>query len=153
MNSFDYRENLIVPLVNHTQENMDMLLIESATDGDRPEEPFITYTITSPYIRVTFEDDLEDAPFECVLSLTIHHDKSSLDALNLAEKFRKSFVEKENLLKLKSANITVISASRSNTRDNLMSIDYERLAGFDLRVRLIDGFKDTSDTVIENIEI
>lgn len=151
-NNFDYRENLIKHLVTHATNAMGLLLIESDSNGPRPDGIFITYTITSPYIQLIFEDNLENSPFECVLSLTIHHDKSSLDALNLSEKYRKSFVTEKNIREFKQKNIVIVSANRSSKRDNLLSVDYERLAGFDLRLRLCDTFIDETAEKISSIQ-
>lgn len=153
LTSFDYRKGLIKPLIEHTKNAIGLDLIESNSSGPRPVGPFATYTITSPYIAVIFEDNLTNSPFECVVSLTIHDKNSSLDALNLAERYRKSFITEENLIKFKDKNITIITANRANRRDNLLSIDYERLAGFDLRVRLVDSFTDDTGIAIANIEI
>lgn len=150
--SFDYRSGLIEPLIEHAETAMQLMLIEHNSNGPRPDGSFITYSITSPYIPILFEDNLENSPFECVLSLTIHHDKSSLDALNLAEKYRKSFVTETSIRFFNRKKIVIVAASRSSSRSNFISIDYERLAGFDLRVRLNDNFVDDSAEKIENIQ-
>lgn len=148
--SFDYRAQLITHLVAHAKESVGCQLIENNSNGEQPDFPFITYAIISPFIPVHFDDRGEEL-FECVLSLTIHDD-SALDALNIAAKYRKSFLTEDGITFFKNNSIVVVSARPSSSRDNFISIDYERLAGFDLRLRLRDNFVDESGDVIEKIE-
>lgn len=151
MNSFDYRVQLVRPLVQFVQKELGCLLIESNSSGKQPDYPFLTYTITSPFIKIGFED-AEDEPFEAVISLTVHDD-SSLDALNLATKLRKSFTTEKSLRKFGNLDIVIVTMTPSAPRDTMITIDYERLAGFDLRVRLRDSFEDDSTEPLENITL
>ena len=151
MSSFDYRAQLIRPLIAHVKDAINCLLIESNSSGSQPTFPFATYTIIDPFIAIQFEDS-ENEPFECVISITLHDD-SSLDVLNLATKLRKSFATEKNLRKFRGLGIVIVSLEPTASRDTMLTIDYERLAGFDLRVRTHDSFVDDTKEPIDNINL
>lgn len=151
MSSYDYRVQLIRPLIAHVKEAIDCNLIEANASGPQPSLPFATYTIIDPFISIQFEDS-ENEPFESVISITLHDD-SSLDVLNLATKLRKSFTAETSLRKFRALGIVIVSMEPTASRDNLITIDYERLAGFDLRVRVRDSYQDDTKEPITNINL
>lgn len=151
LSSYDYRVQLIRPLIAHVKEAIDCNLIEANASGPQPSFPFATYTIIDPFISIQFEDG-ENEPFESVISITLHDD-SSLDVLNLATKLRKSFTTEANLRKFRELGIVIVSLEPTASRDNLITIDYERLAGFDLRIRTQDSFVDETKEPIDNINL
>ena len=147
---FDY-SNLAKLLIDCLEKNLKLPMIESNSTGPQPDAPFVTYTVTSPYIAIT-SDVIEKEVFECVLSLTIHH-SSKLAALSLSERLRKLFHQKGIRLDFSTKDVVIVSTTRTQSRDNFISYDYERLAGFDLRLRVKDSFVDDTIETIENIEI
>lgn len=148
--SFDYTA-LAETLVKLLNDELSLTLIESDSNGPRPEEPFLTYSVIAPYLPITI-DIVDNEQFECVLSLTVH-EKSKLKALTIAERVRKFFSQTGTRLLLKEKDIIVVSAMKAQARDNFISIDYERLAGFDLRLRVKDSFVDGTKEMIEKIDI
>ncbi|MGX7417808.1 phage neck terminator protein [Carnobacterium gallinarum] len=148
-NTYDYKE-LVNFLIESVHSFSGKELIESNTIGNIPDYPYCAYTIISPYIPIT-SDIVTGEQFECVVSLTWHC-LSGLEALMFAGKTNKYFKTFEVQRLLEQKKIVFVGASSSGQRDNFLSIEYERLAGCDLRFRVTDQYQD--DVLeIENIEL
>ncbi len=125
-------------------------LIEDATTGPQPDRPFFSYSISSPYLPITV-DIVDNEQFELVVSLKCHTD-STIESLNLATKLRKYLNSFKGKLLLKDLDMILVSITKVDKRDNFISIEYERLSGFDVRFRVRDSYVDDVQE-IENIEI
>lgn len=147
--TYDYTE-LVDILIDIVKDVTSLQLIESSSVGKQPDYPFWTHTIISPYIPIT-NDVVNGEVFECVISLT-NHSLSSLEALNYSALLHKKLRQFDSRMTLYDKNITVVSTGKIGKRDNLISIEYERTSGFDLRLRIKDDFKEVKPE-IENIEI
>lgn len=147
--TYDYTQ-LIDTLIDVVKTTTDLVMIESNSVGKQPDYPFWTHTITSPYIPIT-NDVVNGEVFECVISLT-NHGESGLETLNYAMLLHKKIREFESRMAFYDKKITVVSAGKVGRRDNLISIEYERTAGFDLRLRIKDDYKETIPEM-DNIEI
>ncbi|HAM2187601.1 TPA: hypothetical protein H9347_002795 [Listeria monocytogenes] len=124
-------------------------LIESASGGEQPEYPFCQYTITSPYIAIS-PDVVEGEQFEIVISLT-WRGLSGHQVLNLANTTNKYFRSQEGRFFMQeNGGIIVVSVQNSGLRDTFISIEYERSAGIDLRLRVADSYSSEVQE-IENI--
>jgi len=146
MASYDYR-HLANVLAEAVESATDCKLIESNSLGKQLTYPFCTYTFTSPYIAIT-KDIVEEELFEATISLT-WRTESSLDVLNLANKANKYFRSFAGRESLRSKGVVIVSVGATGPRDTLFTLDYERTAGLDLRLRLKDSF---IDETIENID-
>ncbi|MBC1888031.1 hypothetical protein HCA63_06665 [Listeria booriae] len=120
-------------------------LIEANSNGEQPDYPFCTYSIISPYIPITF-DVVQSEAFEAVFSLT-WHDVSGLNVLNLANRTNKWFRSFRGRDFLFQKNIIVVDVRMDGQRDDLISIEYERKAGLDIRLRLNDSFIDEVESI------
>lgn len=147
--AFDYGI-LADELISIVKQATGCQLIESSTTGSQPEKPFFSYEVISPYIPVTI-DVIDNEVFELVVSIKCHTD-SSIRGLNLAEKLRKYINGFSVKINLQNSQIALVSTTRSQKRDNFISIEYERLAGFDARFRVQDSYVDNA-VIIENIEL
>ncbi|EGO8273065.1 MULTISPECIES: phage neck terminator protein [Enterococcus] len=147
--SFNYAV-LVDELIRIVNTSTECQLIESSTTGPQPKRPFFSYEITSPYIPVTV-DIIDNEVFELVVSIKCHTD-SSIQGLNLLEKFRKYLNSFDVKISLQNSKITLVSTTQPKKRDNFISIEYERLSGFDARFRVQDSYLDDA-IVIENIDI
>ena len=96
-------------------------------------------------------DVTDNEVFELVVSIKCHTD-SSIQALNLSEQLRKHLNGFSVKVDLQNSKIALVSTTQSQKRDNFISIDYERLAGFDARFRVQDSYVDNA-VIIENIDI
>ena len=147
--TYDYTE-LVDTLIEVVKTTTGLVLIESNSAGKQSDYSFWTYTFTSPYIPIT-NDVVNGEVFECVISLT-NHSLSSLESLNYATLLHKKLREFDSRMAFYDKNITVVSTGKIGKRDSLISIEYERTTGFDLRLRIKDQFKETIPNM-ENIEI
>lgn len=147
--SYDYGE-LIDALEESVKKGIGLTLIEDATAGERPDYPFCSYSIISPFLQVTV-DVTDHEVFETVLSFKIYTE-SSLQGLNLCTKLKKHFESFDNRKSFEDKNIVLVGISNVGKRDNFISIDYERISGFDIRLRVQDDYIDRK-TQIENVEI
>ncbi|MBC9789538.1 hypothetical protein GLO25_14125 [Carnobacterium maltaromaticum] len=146
---YDYK-HLADTLINVVASTSNLKMIESNSSGPQPDYPFWTYTIISPYLSIT-SDIVTGEQFEVVISLTCHA-MSSLEVLNQAMNLNKDFRSFEILNYLKQTGITLVELSNTTKRDNFISIDYERLSGFDMRLRVRDSYVDDVE-MIDNIEL
>lgn len=122
---------------------------EANSTGDQPPYPFATFTITSPKITIQHDDD--NAPFELTVSLT-WHDTSSLSVLNLAKKCESFFKSSAGRAVFAEKDVVIVNVTDFDRRDNFLSIEYERSAGFDVLMRVLDPYADEIEGM-ENIQI
>lgn len=143
----DYFDYTIVTrsLIKAIRNGTGYPLIEANSAGEQPPYPFCTFTITSP--KIDIERDQDNALFEIAVSLT-WHGTSSLGVLNLSKKSESYFKSSDGRKTFEDNGIVVVSTTSVSGRDNFISIDYERMAGFDVRLRVRDTFTDD----IGNIE-
>lgn len=149
--SYDYRLFIDEVAKEIAKASNNKPLIESNSSGDQPDFPFCTYTIISPYLPIT-QDIVENELFEVVVSF-IWHDTSGLDVLNMATKTNKHFRSFECSEALAEQGIAVVKTTNSGQRDNFISFDYERLAGFDVRFRVRDKYVEEGKGTITDVNI
>lgn len=148
MTDFDYT-TISSALIKAIKEGTGYQLIQDNSPGEQPDYPFCTFTITSPQIDIERDDD--NAPFEMVVSLT-WHDTDSIGVLNLSKKALAYLKSSKGRATLGEKGIVLVSVTSSNPRDNFISIDYERMAGFDVQLRVLDTFVDDVEQ-IEDFQI
>lgn len=136
--TFDYT-NVTRALINGVKDATGNLLIAANTSGQAPPFPYCTYTITSP--KIAIQHEYENAEFEIVVSLT-WHDATQVGVLNLAKKMESYFTSTAGRQTLANEGIVLADVLNFSERDNFLSIDYERLAGVDLRLRVRDAYTD-----------
>ena len=147
-------------LIKGLYDYMNMLVIQSSTIGDRPKYPLITYTVTSPYLRLGQDEEyIEEVNstiqnrhvlhYERVFSFTIAS-RDEDEAMDLCMKAIQYF-RNDGVLELKDKGIVIVEISNVTARDNFITIDYDRRYGFDVRIRLADEeIRETSE-IIETI--
>jgi hypothetical protein len=147
-NDFDYT-TVTSALIKAIKDGIGYPLIADNSAGDPPPYPYCSFTITSP--KIDIERDYEGAIFELVVSLT-WHGTSSVGVLNLAKKAESYLKSSQGRNALSDKGIVVVSTSGFTSRDNFISIDYERMAGFDVQLRVRDTYVDDVEP-IESFEI
>lgn len=132
-------------LVSGLHKFMNLLVVQQSSIGDQPLYPFMTYAITSPYIQLGQPEhytiirdgnvlDVSKEHYEQVYSFTVASQDED-EAMNIclqAIQFFK-FFGRQNLA---DANIAVVKISNISARDNMITIDYERRYGFDVKIRV-----------------
>ena len=136
---FDYK-TITSSLIKAVKTATGYPCLEANSTGDQPPYPFATFTITSPRIQIQ-EDDNSNAQFEAVVSLT-WHDTSSLSVLNLAKRCESFIKSTSGRAIFAEKGVVIVGATDFDRRDNFISIEYERTAGFDISLRVMDPHKD-----------
>lgn len=149
-------------LVKGLHDYMNLLVVQSSTIGDMPKYPFITYTVTSPYLRLGQDEEYTEQVnstyqnrhvlhYERVFSFTIAS-KDDDEAMDLCMKAMRYF-RNDGVLALKDKNIAIVEITNATARDNFITIDYERRYGFDVRIRLADEEIRETEDIIETINL
>ena len=149
------------PIVKNLNEYMGIPVIQSEETGEQPPYPFVTFSVNSPYLSLgqngkeeIVENDIsitrEIEHFEQVYSFTVIGEDEDIvqDNMMKAIQFFKVF----GVQKLKDENIVIVEVYNAQKRDNFLTIDYERRAGFDVRIRVAHSM-DIENEVIEEITI
>ena len=145
---FDYKI-ITSSLIKAVKQATGVVCIEGNSSAQQPPYPFATFTITSP--RIVNQHDTEGSQFEVVVSLT-YHDSSSISVLNLAKRCESFFGSHSGRTIFSEKNIVVVDIDNFDKRDNFISIDFERTAGFDVTLRVAETFVDDVPN-IDNIII
>ena len=149
-------------LVKGLHDYMNMLVIQTSTIGDMPKYPFISYTVTSPYLRLGQDEEYNEKVnssyqnrhvlhYERVFSFTItaKDEDTAMDKCMQAMRYFRN----DGVLELKDKGIAIVEISNVQARDNFITIDYDRRYGFDVRIRLADEeVRETTD-IIEQINL
>lgn len=149
-------------LIKGLHDYMNLLVIQSSTIGDMPKYPFITYTVTSPYLKVGFDEEYTEEVnstyqnrhvlhYERVFSFTIIS-KDEDEAMDLCVKAIRYF-SNDGVLELKDKNIVIVEITNVAARDNFITIDYDRRYGFDVRIRLADEEVRETEEIIEKVNL
>ena len=147
-------------LIKGLHEYMGLLVVQSSTIGDMPKYPFITYTVTSPYLRLGCDEEYTEQiesttqnrhvlHYERVFSFTIAS-KDEDEAMDLCMKAMRYF-RNDGVLDLKDKGIVIVEVSNASARDTFITIDYERRYGFDVRIRLCDEEIRDTENIIETV--
>lgn len=149
-----------------------VLVIPSNTTSNKPDTPFATINITSPWIDDVGHADVfryvdddgahmqRSEMYQFVMSLNVYA-KGDVQAIQLANKIRTWFVMQGEHL-LEDMNVVVVSRSNIENRTTFLVDSYEYKHGFDVQVRATqsdnftnyeqDGEEATYDW-IEKVEI
>ena len=149
-------------LIKGLHDYMNLLVIQSSTIGDMPKYPFITYTVTSPYLKVGFDEEYTEQVnstyqnrhvlhYERVFSFTIVS-KDEDEAMDLCVKAIRYF-SNNGVLALKDKNIVIVEITNVAARDNFITIDYDHRYGFDVRIRLADEEVRETEEIIEKVNL
>ncbi len=149
-------------LIKGLHDYMNLLVIQSSTIGDMPKYPFVTYTVTSPYLRLGQNEEYTEEVnstyqnrhvlhYERVFSFTIVS-KDEDEAMDLCVKAIRYF-SNDGVLELKDKNIVIVEITNVAARDNFITIDYDRRYGFDVRIRLADEEVRETEEIIEKVNL
>lgn len=124
----------------------------------QPPYPFIGFTFVAPYIdqspygNHSFHNDQHR--MEKMVGVTISitgYAQSGQEAYRISGQARDWFQGVGRML-LKDAGMIVVRLEATSARDTLLTYDYERKVGFDVRLRLADVIAYKEDS-IENIQM
>lgn len=149
-------------IISGLHDYMGMLVIQASSIGDMPKYPFITYTVTSPYLRLGYDEEYTEQVnsniqnrhvlhYERVFSFTIvaKEEDVAMDTCMKAVRYFRN----DGVLALKDKDIVVAEITNVTARDNFITIDYDRRYGFDVRIRLADEEIRETAEIIEHVNL
>lgn len=149
------------PIVSNLNEYMGIPVIQSEDSGEQPTYPFMTFSVNSPYLPLahnSIEEIEEDGKsitretehFEQVYSFTVIGEDEDVVQDNLIKAIQ--FFKVFGIQVLKDNGIAIVEVYNAQKRDTFLTIDYERRAGFDVRIRVAHNL-DFENEEIESVEI
>lgn len=149
-------------LVSGLHAFMNLLVVQQSSIGDQPTYPFITYSVTSPYLQLGQPErytqeidgvicDKSKEHYEQVYSFTVAS-KDEDEAMDLCLKASQYF-KFYGTYELSESNIAVVKISNISARDNMITINYERRYGFDVRIRVACEDINNDADIIEKVNI
>lgn len=143
--SFEYGA-LADVLIDEVKYLVGCDLVEQDFSGPQRAYPFFTYKITTPYIK-DMEQMNNGEMFDLTVSMTCCSD-NSIKAQDLAMKLFKNLKSDNVRRKLRTDHDIVIADVDSfDNRSVFQSVNYERRVGFDLHLRVVDGFHEDIPTI------
>ncbi|BAN07345.1 hypothetical protein DA477_05035 [Levilactobacillus brevis] len=143
--SFEYGA-LADVLIDEVKELVGCDLVEQDFAGPQRAYPFFTYKITTPYIK-DMEQMNSGEMFDLTVSMACCSD-NSIKAQDLAMKLFKNLKSDNVRRKLRTDHDIVIADVDSfDNRSVFQSVNYERRIGFDLHLRVVDGFHEDIPTI------
>lgn len=149
-------------IVSNLYAKLTRPVIRVDQDGDIPEYPYVTYSISSPYLDLYGHDAERRLPvtdevlieykktIEVVLSFSCYSEDED-EAQDLCLRIVEHFM-REDRDNLRDSGIVVVGISDAQNRSVLLVEHYECRWGIDVRFRLIDRSLNTVD-YIEAVEI
>ncbi|MCM6799373.1 hypothetical protein NE303_02625 [Levilactobacillus brevis] len=143
--SFEYGA-LADVLIDEVKELVGCDLVEQDFAGPQRAYPFFTYKITTPYIK-DMEQMNSGEMFDLTVSMACCSD-NSIKAQDLAMKLFKNLKSDNVRRKLRTDyDIVIADVDSFDNRSVFQSVNYERRIGFDLHLRVVDGFHEDIPTI------
>lgn len=139
----DYKN--VISLVNKEMRGVtnNIPIVQLGTINKQPAYPFATYSVLNPYLNVknyTSQDTLRQS-IEFTVSYTFYS-KDPFEVIELLQRNMSNLTQRGTKQQLFFNGITLVDFNGIGARDNFISIENERRAGFDVRIRVeITSFK------------
>lgn len=138
-----------IAVLRGLQEYLNVKVIRANVTTPKPAYPYVSYTITTPIVTNSssfgvYPNNEQYKHFNQIWSVTVQSDDDT-QALELVMKAHDYF-ERAGIIVLGEQNIFVERVGSVDTRDNLISIEYEYRKGFDVTLRLMQHI--TKDEVV-----
>ncbi|WP_100488557.1 LIC_12616 family protein [Sporolactobacillus pectinivorans] len=140
-------------LINVIQNKFGHPVIVSNGTGPQPDYPFCTFNVITPYIPIGTGNNQPESlteTVEAVISFTWHAQKHA-DALNLAVQTAVMLKSASVRQILGDQGIVIVSVTNASARDTFLTVDTERNAGFDLRIRVVNVYEDVDVETIDTV--
>lgn len=152
MASFDY-SMLNKQFAKIVSERLGLTLVELNGGGKQPEGTFVAFDIISPYIPIDEYFDLDDEQaFEAVVSFTVFDIKKT-NALKMAQQLRRVLTQFDVALELNDNSVIVVEIMPTNIRSIVEDVVDKHMVGFDVRLRLLDNYKDETIDQIDLVNL
>ncbi|MBG9783585.1 phage neck terminator protein [Shouchella lehensis] len=144
--------NAIIKLI---YKRTGLFVVPSGTVGDKPDYPYVSYTITSPYLAVhrgVEHEGMFSEQWECVVSLLFHVKNDALEAMGLSKAIAQYFKTQPAQQFLREHGIVWVSNDGFGNRDTFLTVSMERRHGFDVKLRTYETIQHTTASDFETIE-
>lgn len=148
-------ETIINALIKLIRQRTGLLVVPSGTTGDKPDYPYASYTITSPYLPIHRGHENEGVfteQWECVISLTFYAENDAIEAMSFSKNVAQSLKMEPSRSFLNSMGLSWIRNEGFGSRDTFLTVDLEKRHGFDVTIRTAESIRHTDEDSIETIE-
>ncbi|MCL0312790.1 hypothetical protein M2S00_06685 [Apilactobacillus sp. TMW 2.2459] len=156
--AFDYNE-LMAKINDKMDEKMGYSAFPQGSQGEAEEYPFFTYEIINAHMGIGATDNVSGEVFEMLIEYDAHvSDVASSDddmfagstgAATLANNLRKFFTISDISNWAFLNGFPIIDISDVTDTTNIISMQVERSAGFQVRLRIKDTFKDEKEYITQ----
>lgn len=146
--------DIINALIKLIDNKTGLLVVPSGTTGNKPDYPYVSYTITSPYLAVhrgVEQEGVFSEQWECVVSLLFHVENDALEALSLSKTMAQHFKTEPARQFLNDRGLVWVSNDGFGNRDTFLTVSMERRHGFDVRLRTHESIRHTKEEDLETI--
>lgn len=153
--AFNYRK-LMQNIIDKIKEEMDIETISQGSKRQGLEYPFFSYEFINPHVGIHITDNTDHELFEMVLEFDAHvaDVAKSIDdiagvtgATQLANQLYKLFNSHSFYIWALANGFVVIETEDISETTNLISAQVERSAGFQVRLRTLDNYVDSTDYI------
>ncbi|WP_220751542.1 phage neck terminator protein [Apilactobacillus xinyiensis] len=154
--AFNYNE-LMAKINDKMNEKMGYSAISQGTQGEASEYPFFTYEIINAHIGIGATDNVSGEVFEMLIEYDAHvSDVATSDddmfagstgAATLANNLRKFFTISDIKNWAFSNSFPIVDVSDITDTTNIISMQVERSAGFQVRLRIKDDFQENKEFI------
>lgn len=127
-------------IIDSIKKITDCGTVETDYSGPQQAYPFFSYKITTPYIAIVQQMNNSEM-FELTVSIDCHAD-NSIQSLQLATRLAKHLKSNQVRSNWRERNVIVVDINSFGNRSIFQIDDYERITGFDLRLRVSDNFEE-----------
>lgn len=135
--------------------------IEKGSQGPADAYPYITYEIINSHVDIGATNNVSNEVFEMIVEFEAHVSDvaqndtdlaGSTGAATVSNAIRKFFINYDNYQWLVSKGIIVVFVSNTTNTTNIISMQVERSAAFQVRFRVKDNYQESTTKYIEQIE-
>ncbi|MCL0330700.1 phage neck terminator protein [Apilactobacillus xinyiensis] len=154
--AFNYND-LMAKINDKMNEKMGCSAISQGSQGEAQEYPFFTYEIINAHIGIGATDNVNAEVFEMLIEFDAHvSDVATTDddiftgstgAATLANNLRKFFTVSDIKNWAFLNNFPIVDVSDVTDTTNIISMQVERSAGFQIRLRIKDDFHETKEFI------
>ncbi|MCL0330528.1 phage neck terminator protein [Apilactobacillus xinyiensis] len=156
--AFNYSD-LMAKINDKMYEKMGYSAISQGSQGESDEYPFFTYEIINAHIGIGATDNVNAEVFEMLIEFDAHvSDVATTDddiftgstgAATLANNLRKFFTISDIQEWAALNKFPIVDISDVTDTTNIISMQVERSAGFQVRLRIKDDFQDNEEYITQ----
>lgn len=140
--TFDYG-SFIDLFIDGIKKDLGIEMISANDVGDPPRMPYVTFQFLKSRVDVG-QPIIGNTPYFDIYVTFTAHDRNTFSALDIAGKVSSWLKDSETIYQLQVNHVAVVNVYDYEQRDSLISMEYDRQAGFDALFRVADPTNDTN---------